>query len=120
MATDDLIYKGGWQHANTILQKLEGPIGNGVYVSEEQGYTGVIMLHVKSGCQHWSIGGTGDWKYEEQDMQAKLKGIWQADKPLKSRWTGEEADLAEMAAEYVRRTAYDAIKSLPFELKTDE
>ena len=29
MATDDLIYKGGWQRANTILQKLAGPIGDG-------------------------------------------------------------------------------------------
>lgn len=49
-----------------------------------------------------------------------FEGLWQADQPLKSRWSDDEVRLSELAAQYVRLTAYDAIKTLPFELKTDE
>ncbi len=60
---------------------FEGAFVDGVYVNEENGFTGVIMLHVKSGHRHWSISSTGDWEYEEEDMQAKLgslgiSGFW--------------------------------------------
>ena len=54
---------------------------DGVYVDDENTFKGEIILHVKSGHQSWSIGGSGEWEYEEQDMVAKfgklgINGFW--------------------------------------------
>lgn len=61
--------------------RYEGIFIDGVYVSDEEPFTGEIMLHVKNGHQSWSVGGSSDWEYEEYDMQAKLgclniSGFW--------------------------------------------
>ncbi|MBO7591091.1 MAG: hypothetical protein J6T05_05800 [Prevotella sp.] len=42
---DKIIYKGGWQGANTILQKLKGPIGDGqVWYPNGDHFKGVFNL----------------------------------------------------------------------------
>lgn len=61
-------------------RRYEGIFIDGVFVNEDA-FTGEIMLHVKSGHQSWSIGGSSDWEYEESDIQAKLgrlniDGFW--------------------------------------------
>lgn len=41
----ELVYKGGWQHAATITQKLEGPIGDGeVFYPNGDHFKGVFHL----------------------------------------------------------------------------
>ena len=69
---------GDRRHGN---RRYEGLFIDGVYVSDEEHYDGIVMLHVKSGHKHWSAYSDGDWKYNEEDIQAKLgrlnlDGFW--------------------------------------------
>ena len=62
-------------------RRYEGIFIDGVYVSKDKQPDGEIMLHVKSGHSSWSISGSSDWKYKEEDMPAKLgrlniDGFW--------------------------------------------
>lgn len=68
---------GDRRHGN---RRYEGIFVDGIFVNKDS-FTGEIMLHVKSGHQSWSIGGSSDWEYEESDIQAKLgclniDGFW--------------------------------------------
>lgn len=44
---------------------------NGVF-QEENPATEPIILHARHGHQSWSIGGSSDWEYQEEDFEAKL------------------------------------------------
>ena len=44
---------------------------NGVF-QEENPATAPIILHARHGHQSWSIGGSSDWEYQEEDFEAKL------------------------------------------------
>ena len=62
-------------------RRFEGLFIDGVYVSGEEQYDGEIVLHVKNGHQSWSIGGSSDWEYTEEDIVAKrgalnITGFW--------------------------------------------
>ena len=51
-----------------------------------------------------------------------FEGTWQDDQPLTPRW-GEkplEKCVSDMGWEYIRLTAHDAVKDLPFEMKSDD
>lgn len=98
----------GWGvlvHADNNGTRYEGefhegrPHGKGVYDSSELGIhkegmwvngvfqeanpaTEPITLHARHGHQSWSVGGSGDWEYEECDVQVELgrlgtfSGFW--------------------------------------------
>ena len=62
-------------------RRYEGIFIDGVYVSDDKQPAGEIMLHAKSGHSSWSIGGSSDWEYKEEDIVAKLgrlnfDGFW--------------------------------------------
>ena len=62
-------------------RRYEGIFIDGVYVNDNEQLDGEIMLHVKSGHSSWSISGSSDWEYKEEDMPAKLgrlniDGFW--------------------------------------------
>lgn len=69
---------GDRRHGN---RRYEGLFIDGIYVSEEEPFNGKIMLHVKSGHKSWSVYSDGEWKYNEEDIVAKLgrlniDGFW--------------------------------------------
>ena len=49
----------------------EGVWVNGVF-QEENPATEPITLHARHGHQSWSVGGSGDWEYEESDVVVEL------------------------------------------------
>lgn len=62
-------------------RRFEGLFIDGVYLSDEETFDGEITLHVKNGHQSWSIGGSNDWEYHEEDIVAKrgrlnIDGFW--------------------------------------------
>lgn len=62
-------------------RRYEGKFIDGQYVSDEEPFTGKVMLHVKSGNKSWSAYSSGSWKYNEYDIEAKLgkldiDGFW--------------------------------------------
>lgn len=69
---------GDRRHGN---RRYEGLFIDGIYVSEEEPFDGEITLHVKSGHKSWSTYSDGEWKYNEEDIVAKLgrlniDGFW--------------------------------------------
>ena len=34
-----------------------------------------IILHIRLGHQHWSVGSESEWKYEDSDVEAKVGGF---------------------------------------------
>lgn len=62
-------------------RRFEGRFADGIYVSNKETFDGEITLHVKSGHKSWSVGGSSDWKYTEEDIIAKrgrlgIDGFW--------------------------------------------
>lgn len=60
--------------------RYEGIFHNGCLVPEEV-FDGQIKLHLKAGHKHWSISGSRDWEYTEEERVAKLgkldvRGFW--------------------------------------------
>lgn len=69
---------GDRHHGN---RRYEGLFMDGVFVSNEEHYDGIVMLHVKSGHKSWTAYSDGEWEYNEEDIQAKLgrlnlDGFW--------------------------------------------
>ncbi len=52
-------------------RRYEGTFRCGQYVDPEA-CSSTIRLHATSGSQSWSIGGKGDWEYEESDIIAQV------------------------------------------------
>lgn len=61
-------------------RRYEGLFSLGQYAEGER-FTGTIKMHVKSGYKHWTAYSSGNWKYNEYDIEAKLgtldiDGFW--------------------------------------------
>ncbi len=82
----ELIYIGGWQWADTILQKLEGPIGNGeVWYPNGDHFKGVFHL------SYASISGpayAADGRYEFADGSFIERAWIHTSKDKEAQWWG--------------------------------
>ena len=54
--------------------RQEGMFVAGVY-QEPNAATKPITLHARHGHQHWSVSGSGDWKYEERVFEVELGSL---------------------------------------------
>ena len=82
----DLVYKGGWQRADTILQKLKGPIGDGeVWYPNGDHFKGAFHL------SYASINGpayAADGRYDFADGSYIEKAWIHTSKDRKPEWWG--------------------------------
>jgi hypothetical protein len=61
-------------------RRYEGLFADGQY-AEQETFSGKIMLHAKTGHKKWTVYSDGEWKYQENDIEAKLgklgiDGFW--------------------------------------------
>ncbi len=63
------VLTGDKSHSN---RRYEGTFREGRYAGEETSVPSEVTLHARHGHSHWSVGSSGEWKYEESDFTACL------------------------------------------------